>query len=248
MGPKHLCIHSEVLAISVTVNIAAVVTALVGAFFYQQSPLAAIQLLWVNLLMDSLASLALASEPPTEALLKKPPVNRTDSMITKHMWANMLGQASFQIIVVMVLLFAGPEILDLEPGHEVSDRDENSVHYTIIFNTFVWMQLFNEINARKLKGEINVFAGVLRNKYFCTIWVVTACLQALIVEFGSIAFHVAESGLSIEQWALCMVLGTLSLVVQQVINVIYRFAQKFNVHRQANRLARDRAITARQSN
>ena len=142
------------LQFQLTVNISAVVTALVGAFAYQISPLAAIQLLWVNLLMDSLASLALASEPPVDELLQKPPVNRTDSMITKHMFANMLGQAAYQIAVVMTLLFAGPELLNVKAGHKVEEEDdENSVHYTIIFNSFVWMQLFNEINCRKLKGE-----------------------------------------------------------------------------------------------
>ena len=141
------------LQFQLTVNIAAVVTALVGAFAYQLSPLAAIQLLWVNLLMDSLASLALASEPPVDELLQKPPVNRTDSMLTKHMYANMFGQAAYQIVVVMVLLFSGPDLFDLTPGHEDDKNDINSVHYTLIFNSFVWMQLFNEVNCRKLKGE-----------------------------------------------------------------------------------------------
>jgi Ca2+ transporting ATPase len=145
------------LQFQLTVNIAAVVTALVGAFAYQTSPLAAIQLLWVNLLMDSLASLALASEPPVDDLLEKPPVNRTDSMITKRMWANMFGHAMYQIIVVMVLLFAGPQMFNLTPGNLYEKQNGNSVHYTIIFNTFVWMQLFNEINCRKLKGECKFF-------------------------------------------------------------------------------------------
>jgi Ca2+ transporting ATPase len=141
------------LQFQLTVNVSAVVTALTGAFTYQISPLAAIQLLWVNLLMDSLASLALASEPPVDALLEKPPVNRTDHMITKRMWANILGQASYQICVIMTLFFC-PDLLGLTPGHIVKQQDgENSVHYTLIFNAFVWMQLFNEINARKLKGE-----------------------------------------------------------------------------------------------
>lgn len=137
------------LQFQLTVNISAVITALVGVFSVQESPLAAIQLLWVNLLMDSLASLALASEPPVDSLLQKPPVNRTDSMITKRMWANMIGQAIYQVAVVMVLLFAGPNMFNIPPGDEV----KNSVHYTIIFNTFVWMQLFNECNCRNLKGE-----------------------------------------------------------------------------------------------
>merc|ERR1712232_181874 len=93
------------LQFQLTVNIAAVVVALTGAFYKQISPLAAIQLLWVNLLMDSLASLALASEPPVDELLERPPVNRSDSMVTGRMWANMLGQASYQICVIMTLLF-----------------------------------------------------------------------------------------------------------------------------------------------
>jgi Ca2+ transporting ATPase len=140
------------LQFQLTVNIAAVVTALTGAFVYQTSPLAAIQLLWVNLLMDSLASLALASEPPVDALLEKPPVNRTEHMITKRMWTNMLGHSAYQIVAVMTLLFK-PDLLGVEAGHKVEERGDNSIHYTIIFNAFVWMQLFNEVNCRNLKGE-----------------------------------------------------------------------------------------------
>ena len=138
------------LQFQLNVNIVAVTSAIVGAFAYQQSPLAAIQLLWVNLLMDSLASLALASEPPTDALLEREPVNRSESMLTSRMWANLAGHSSYQITVVMTLLFYGRKMFDLPVrGHE----EENSVHYTIIFNTFVWMQLFNEVNCRKLNGE-----------------------------------------------------------------------------------------------
>lgn len=142
------------LQFQLTVNISAVTTALVGAVVYQLSPLAAIQLLWVNLLMDSLASLALASEPPRAALLQRDPVNRSTSMITKQMWANMLGQAFFQVLVTLLLLFQGPRWFDIESGDFVEkELKENSLHYTIIFNTFVWMQLFNEINSRNLHGE-----------------------------------------------------------------------------------------------
>lgn len=213
------------LQFQLTVNIAAVVTALVGAFAYQTSPLAAIQLLWVNLLMDSLASLALASEPPVDELLTKPPVNRTEHMITGRMWVNMLGHAAYQIVIVMVLLFKGPEFLDIPPGHEVEDRDDggdpNSVHYSIIFNSFVWMQLFNEVNCRKLNGECNVFSGILNNSLFCGILFTTAVLQVLIVEFGSVAFAVKEGGLEAKYWGLSLLIGFGSLPVQQVINVLY---------------------------
>eukprot|EP00581_Thalassiosira_minuscula_P007824 CAMPEP_0183703132 /NCGR_PEP_ID=MMETSP0737-20130205/988_1 /TAXON_ID=385413 /ORGANISM="Thalassiosira miniscula, Strain CCMP1093" /LENGTH=1169 /DNA_ID=CAMNT_0025929841 /DNA_START=195 /DNA_END=3701 /DNA_ORIENTATION=- len=189
------------LQFQLTVNIAAVVTALVGSFAYAKSPLAAIQLLWVNLLMDALASLALASEPPTDALLKREPVNRSKNIITGRMWGNMLGQASYQLVVIMFLLFAGPRVFGFPPG-DVVERElgKNSVHYTFIFNAFVWMQLFNEVNSRSLEGEFNVFRGINRNPLFCGILLTTAVLQVIMVEFGGKAMHVADGGLDAEYW------------------------------------------------
>ena len=206
------------------VNIAAVVTALVGSFAYAKSPLAAIQLLWVNLLMDALASLALASEPPTDALLKRDPVNRSKNIITRRMWGNMLGQATYQLVVIMFILFAGPEVFGLKPGHEVEREDnENSIHYTFIFNTFVWMQLFNEINSRSLEGDCNVFRGIHKNPLFCGILLTTAVLQVIMVEFGGQAMHVHEDGLSAEYWGYSLAFGVASLPIQPVINVFYSF-------------------------
>ena len=93
------------LQFQLTVNISALTLATVGSLYMQKSPLSATQLLWLNLLMDSLASLALATEPPTENQLKRPPVNRSESIITPRMWYNMIGQASFQVIVVVALMF-----------------------------------------------------------------------------------------------------------------------------------------------
>lgn len=241
------------LQFQLTVNISAVVTALVGAFAYQQSPLAAIQLLWVNLLMDSLASLALASEPPTPELLKKPPVNRSDHMITKRMWANMLGQAAYQIAVVMFLFFAGPSVFGFEPGYKVEKNDsyypgykkQNSIHYTFIFNAFVWMQLFNEINSRNLKGEVNVFKGMLKNPIFCGILLVTSVLQVIMVEFGREAMHVADGGLPAEYWGYSLVFGAGSLPIQQIINVLYRGGMRGKRWREEKRVRKNAKLTTR---
>jgi len=242
------------LQFQLTVNISAVVTALVGAFTYEQSPLAAIQLLWVNLIMDALASLALASEPPVDALLKRQPVNRSQHMITKRMLANMIGQSTYQIIVVMTLLFSGPDIFDdIEPGHLVEKDDGlfegskgvNSVHYTLIFNTFVWMQLFNEVNCRNLKGEVNVFKGILNNPLFCSILLITSILQVIMVQIGSFAIHVAEGGLNWKYWLISIILGIGSLPVQQIINLWFKYGQNFNRRREDQRLAKSGILTTR---
>lgn len=209
------------LQFQLTVNIAAVVTALVGSFAFAISPLAAIQMLWVNLIMDSLASLALASEPPTDELLRRNPVNRSKSIVTGRMWANMLGQASYQLIVIMFLLFGGPQVFGFTPGNVLERQKINSEHYTFIFNAFVWMQLFNEINSRSLNGEINVFKGMFRNPLFCGILLITAILQVIMVEFGGKALHVADGGLDGELWGWSLLFGFGSLPVQQIINLFW---------------------------
>ena len=235
------------LQFQLTVNIAAVVTALVGSFAYAKSPLAAIQLLWVNLIMDALASLALASEPPMDELLKRDPVNRSMSIITKRMWSNMLGQASYQIVVVMWLLFTGPEVFGFDPGHEVErDLNKNSIHYTFIFNVFVWMQLFNEINSRSLNGEFFVCRGIERNPLFCGILVITAVLQVIMVEFGGKAMHVHDDGLTAEYWGYSIAFGLGSLPVQQVINLLYSIVHRnYGIWRERRRVKNSRRLSTR---
>jgi len=90
-----------------TVNIVAVSLAIVGAVFFQGSPLNAIQMLWVNLVMDSFASLALATEPPVDELLNRPPIGKNMNIISKQMYFNMFGQAFYQFIVCNIILFWG---------------------------------------------------------------------------------------------------------------------------------------------
>ncbi|KAL9184137.1 hypothetical protein ACHAXT_002223 [Thalassiosira profunda] len=235
------------LQFQLTVNISAVTTALVGSFAYAKSPLAAIQLLWVNLIMDALASLALASEPPTDELLKRDPVNRSKSIIAPRMWGNMLGQSSYQIAVIMFLLFAGPDVFGFAPGHEVEkNTGENSVHYTFIFNAFVWMQLFNEINSRMLEGEHNVFRGMEKNPLFCGILLITAVLQVIMVEFGGYAMHVHEDGLSGEYWGYSLLFGFGSLPIQQIINLLYSFFHRhYGFWRERRRIKASRRLSTR---
>ena len=82
-------------------------------FYTGEAPLTAVQLLWVNLIMDTLGALALATEPPYDALMERPPVGRKGSFITNVMWRNIVGQAIYQLIFLWVLQFAGIKLLQL---------------------------------------------------------------------------------------------------------------------------------------
>ncbi|KAG0463127.1 hypothetical protein HPP92_021603 [Vanilla planifolia] len=162
-----------------TVNVAALVINVVAAVSSGEVPLNAVELLWVNLIMDTLGALALATEPPTDHLMKRPPVGRREPLITNIMWRNLIVQAFYQVTILLVLNFGGRSLLRLNHNtREHADKVKN----TFIFNTFVFCQIFNEFNARK-PDEMNVFKGVTKNHLFMAIIGITVVLQIVIIEF-----------------------------------------------------------------
>ncbi|XP_030295214.1 plasma membrane calcium-transporting ATPase 1 isoform X1 [Sparus aurata] len=216
---------SKFLQFQLTVNVVAVIVAFTGACITQDSPLKAVQMLWVNLIMDTFASLALATEPPTEALLLRKPYGRNKPLISRTMMKNILGQGVYQLIIIFTLLFAGEQIFDIDSGRNAPLHAPPSEHYTIVFNTFVMMQLFNEINARKIHGERNVFEGIFNNLIFCSIVFGTFIIQIVIVQFGGKPFSCVA--LTIDQWLWCTFLGFGSLLWGQVISSIPTSRLKF---------------------
>ncbi|CAL9151842.1 unnamed protein product [Musa hybrid cultivar] len=158
-----------------TVNVAALIINVVAAVSSGDVPLNAVQLLWVNLIMDTLGALALATEPPTDHLMDRPPVGRREPLITNIMWRNLTIQALYQVTVLLILNFGGRSILHLRND---SRAHADKVKNTFIFNTFI----FNEFNARK-PDELNIFSGVIGNRVFMGIVGITTLLQVLIIEF-----------------------------------------------------------------
>ncbi|KAJ1429225.1 P-type ATPase [Sesbania bispinosa] len=155
-----------------TVNVAALVINVVAAISSGDVPLNAVQLLWVNLIMDTLGALALATEPPTDHLMHRSPVGRREPLITNIMWRNLFIQAVYQIIVLLVLNFCDESLLPKQDTRAHAFQVKN----TLIFNAFVMCQIFNEFNARK-PDEMNVFRGVTKNRLFMGIIGITFILQ-----------------------------------------------------------------------
>ncbi|XP_059383643.1 plasma membrane calcium-transporting ATPase 3b isoform X2 [Carassius carassius] len=209
---------SKFLQFQLTVNVVAVIVAFTGACITQDSPLKAVQMLWVNLIMDTFASLALATEPPTESLLLRKPYGRNNPLISLTMMKNILGHGVYQLVIIFTLLFVGEKIFNIDCGRNAPLHAPPSEHYTIIFNTFVLMQLFNEINARKIHGERNVFDGIFRNPIFCSIVLGTFGVQIVIVQFGGKPFSCAP--LNLEQWLWCLFVGVGELLWGQLIATV----------------------------
>jgi Ca2+ transporting ATPase len=206
------------LQFQLTVNVVAVIITFISAAVTQEAIMSAVQMLWINMIMDTLASLALATEPPTDALLNRKPNRADDYIVSKKMAKHILGQSVLQVAVMMLFLFAGPSFLP----DEITEQDELVVirngrrwvrsglisvlpeadrwpepndknpsrHYTYNFNVFVMLTIFNFLNARKIEDEYNIFKGVFSSYFFPIIVSIIFLLQVLILTVGNIAFRV----------------------------------------------------------
>lgn len=208
------------LQFQITVNIVALVVSIVGGISVENSPLSAVQMLWVNLIMDSLAALALATEPPTDDLFDSRPFGRTEGMINTDMYITMITQSIYQITILLSLLYAAPYLFDIEEGWGNDSWDnDNGKHFTIFFHAFVMLQLFNEINCRKLSlSEINVFKGFFVNWMFVAIIFATFGIQLIFVEFGGEPLKCAP--LELKYHLICIGLGIVGLVYGVIIRSV----------------------------
>lgn len=98
------------LQFQLTVNVVAMFIVFFGSVILKDSPLTAVQMLWVNLIMDTLAALALATEPPMDDILKRQPYHKDAAIVTQVMWRNVFGHAIYQMIVIIVIIFAWPQM------------------------------------------------------------------------------------------------------------------------------------------
>lgn len=212
-----------------------------GACLFSEPPLTSTQMLWVNLIMDTFAALALATEPPQDSVLLRQPALKTDAIVNAIMWRNVIGQSIFQIIVLLVLLFCGGNMfnIDFEQSDDFYYTAESAktfcaetfvattedpvclieeysatpkvLMYTIVFQTFVFMQLFNQINSRKLgERDFNVFSLFFNNPMFIAITIFTFGVQIAIVQFGDRYMRCVP--LSWEQNMICAGIGAFSLI------------------------------------
>ncbi|EKV07250.1 Calcium-translocating P-type ATPase(PMCA-type),putative [Penicillium digitatum PHI26] len=219
---------AKFLQFQVTVNITAVVLTFVSSVSNSDnsSVLTAVQLLWVNLIMDTFAALALATDAPTEQILDRKPVPKHASLFTLTMWKMILGQAIYQLAITFMLYFAGDKLLGAHLSSEPELRAKQLA--TVVFNTFVWMQIFNEFNNRRLDNKFNIFEGMFRNYWFLGINAIMIGGQIMIVFVGGQAFNVTR--LSGTLWGVCLICSIACLPWAIILRLIpdYHFGLVFN--------------------
>ncbi|KAF8119838.1 hypothetical protein EV363DRAFT_1461066 [Boletus edulis] len=146
----------------------------------------AVQLLWINIIMDTFAALVLATDPASPALLDRKPDKLTSPLFTVDMHKQLFLQSAYQIVVTLIFHFFGLQILGLE-----ATSKNDSVEQTVVLNIPVFAQIFNSSNSRRLDCKLNIFEGLLKNHYFVVITLIGNFIRCVFRSFCFI--HNGES-------------------------------------------------------
>ncbi|KAJ3328422.1 Calcium-transporting ATPase 10, plasma membrane-type [Blyttiomyces sp. JEL0837] len=215
------------LQFQLTVNVTAVVVTIITSFLATVgangssngktpvSILTVVQLLWINLIQDTFAALALATDAPSPEVLLRKPAKRDESLLGEHMWRLIATQSVYQIAVTLMLYLKGEDWFGLT---RPDGNTEDMVLSSIVFNTFVWCNFFNLVNCREIHQGLNVFRNVLKNRLFIFIITMQIVVQIIIVEFGGDAFRTAP--LSAAQWFICIGIGAGSLLFGTLVRLL----------------------------
>ena len=194
--------------------------------------------------MDSFASLAHATEEPNKhELLNRAPQGKDEYIISRKMLKHIIVMSIYEIIVCYTIVFSGeywiPESPNhipnrnglIYPGRPYKWNNEDlyaaykgeygpSRHFTVVFTVFVFMQVINMINTRKINDEWNMFHGIHKNFMFIFIWCLIVVVQVLMTQFTQDVFYCSRSGLYYAQWLICFGFSFLTIPIDTIAKCI----------------------------
>lgn len=233
----HLNIQRFIL-FQMTINVAACLIVLIGAFLGTESPLTVTQMLWVNLIMDTFAALALASLPPSERVMRYKPRNQHESIISPTMGKLILGTGlSFVGIFFVLMQYFKHHVVETRSVSTITNIqwgdlwrtlfDFSASHegfsiyeLTIFFSAFVFLQFWNMLNAKAYNSGKSAFADLLHCKNFLGIALVILLGQVLITTVGGEMFRVTP--LSGVTWFVLLALTSLVVIIGEIVRWIQR--------------------------
>lgn len=204
------------IVFQLTVNVAACGIAALGPFIGVDLPLTVTQMLWVNLIMDTFAALALATEPPSDDVMEQSPRNKLEFIITPSMWKWILG-LGISFIAAIILFVDG-----MIP--EWKDPELYNYQLTMLFTAFVMLQFWNLFNARVYGTNHSFVKGLFANKSFLLIMAVIFIGQILAVEFGGEVFRTVH--LSATDWLTLCAVTCPVLIIGEIVRAIGRAKQR----------------------
>jgi Ca2+-transporting ATPase len=219
------------LQFQLTINLSALVIAFLGPFIGVRPPFTVLQLLWINVIMDSFAAIALCSEEPRKGLLLQKPKMRSESIITKTMAWEIVSTAFFFVIAMVALLLGMKNYGWFSGGMDQNTEWEfsplNAHQVSIFFTTYVVFQVWNIINCRSLSAYESGLKGVFSNPTFLAVMLLILLGQIVIIQTGGSIFKVQPLGLL--DWLIILAATSVVIIKAEVFR-FFRRNRKIKSH------------------
>ena len=211
------------LQYQLTFNITTVLIVFMGAIFRGATIFSAIQLLWMNIIMDTLAAIALAAERPHPRAIKEKPFREgLDNIITYDMQRMIAGMTIYISSIMFIMFWFNEDIwgFTYTMSDPLYDKDGNSTYkckaFTMLFNLFIWLHIFNLFACRDINWKrYNPFLGLTHNFFFIAVFFAIIGIQLVMVEWGDTITQ--TSGLEQDEHCVCIIVGSTSLIASFII-------------------------------
>lgn len=209
------------LQFQLTFNITTVLIVFMGAIFRGATLFSVVELMWINLVMDTLAAISLASERPHPVVIMEKPVKNDENLITPDMWKQIVGMSLYISGVMFLMFWFNENIWGFSYSMDqdlfsLGQPTEKCRAFTMLFNLFICLHLFNQLNCREVHGErTNPFRNITKNFFFLIVFFGSFGVQYMLVQWGGIIAR--TSGLTSQQFAFCVIVGSTSLVASYMI-------------------------------
>ena len=200
-----------------TMNICALTLSIIGPFLGITTPVTVMQMLWINMIMDTLAGLAFSFEPPLDEYMENPPLKRDASILNSYMYSSILITGVYTALIL--ILFLKLPIL-----HDIFRYDINQKYLmTAFFGLFVFSGVFNAFNART--NRINIFANLIKNKAFITIVLFIIIVQIFLLYNGGQTFR--TFGLTLKEFSIMIILALSVIPIDAIRKIVLK---KYNLN------------------
>ena len=196
-----------------TVNVCAVSLSIIGPFIGVNTPITVIQMLWVNMVMDTLAGLAFSFEPPLKEYMDEYPKKKNEPIMNRYMKDEIMFTGTYSAILCVIFL-------KWEKLHQFFRMSDNDLYImTAFFGLFIFMGIFNCFNART--HRLNLFANIKENKVFLIIITLILVVQIYLIYFGGNLFRTA--GLTLKEFNIMVLLAMTVIPVDFLRKVYLRY-------------------------
>lgn len=207
------CIYDNVrsfLVYQLVVNFSAIGLGFIGALVFESSPLKPLQILWINLINGPCGALSYSTSKPVDSLLDRPPYGISDFVVNNIMIRDTIGSTIYQFIVLFVVLFLAKDIFGWE-------SDDKLKRETIVFNTYVYCEVFNLINCRTTSHKGSPYDGIFKNPYFLVILIGLLIVQFIVTQFCGTFF--VTSPLGYKEWIYSLASGFVILIIGFILRL-----------------------------